>query len=143
MVPLGKVLFKGDVIHDVAVMGHHEAEGGVQLEGLGVLAPAAADRRVAGVADSDGPGQPLGVGGFEDVADQPVALLGVKTAVIGDDPGRVLAPVLDRQQSLVKVPEDLSVGPDTDNAAHGSTRLELYQIRRLISGLYNSSRRRI
>jgi hypothetical protein len=32
------------LVHDVSVVGHDDAEGRVDLEGLGVLAPAAADR---------------------------------------------------------------------------------------------------
>ena len=92
------------VIGHVAVVGHDDAEGRVELEGLGVLAAAAADRRVAGVADADRAREALDGLGREDVVDEAVALLGVEAAVEGDDAGRVLAAVLDGQQALVEVP---------------------------------------
>ena len=106
------------VVGHVAVVGHDDAEGRVDLEGLGVLVAAAADRRVAGVADAD---RPVEVGdglGREDVVDEAVALLRVEAAVEGDDPGRVLAAVLHGQQALVDVPDDGAVAPDADDPAH-------------------------
>ncbi len=50
---LEQLLLELAVIDDVAVVGHDDAERGVDQEGLGVLAPAAADRGVAGMADAD------------------------------------------------------------------------------------------
>ena len=97
------------VIDDVAVVGHDDAEGRVDLERLGVLPPAAADRGVAGVADADVPPEPFGVLRGEDVADEAVALLGVEAAVVGDDAGRVLAAVLDGQEPLVEIGEDVTI----------------------------------
>jgi hypothetical protein len=40
-------------------VGHDDAEGRIELKRLGVLAAAAADRRVARVADADRAGQVL------------------------------------------------------------------------------------
>ena len=118
MVFLEEGLFELGVVHDVAVVGHDDPEGRVDLEGLGVLAPAAADRRIAGMADADVAAQALGVLGGEDVPDEAVAFFGVETAVVGDDAGRILAAVLDGQQPLVKIGENVAVAVDTDDAAH-------------------------
>ena len=107
------------VVGHVAVVGHDDAEGRVELEGLGVLVAAAADRRVAGVADADRAAEVLDGLGGEDVVDEAVALFRVEAAVEGDDAGRVLAAVLDGQEALVEVPDHGAVAPDADDAAHG------------------------
>jgi len=105
---LEKELLELGVVHHVSVMGHDDAEGRVDLEGLGVFAAVTADRRVAGVADADLSLEALGVFDREDVADQTVAFFGVEAAVISDDAGRVLAAVLHGEQSLVEVAEDFA-----------------------------------
>ena len=119
MVLLEKLIAELPVIGHVAVVGHDDAEGRVELEGLGVLAAAAADRGVAGMADADRAAQVLDGLGGEDVVDEAVALFRVEAPVEGDDAGRVLAAVLDGQEALVEVPYHGAVAPDANDAAHG------------------------
>lgn len=118
MVFLEEELFELGVIDDIAVVGHDDPERRIDLEGLSVLAPAAADGGVAGVAEADVAGQALGMLGGEDISDQSVAFFCVEAAVVGDDAGRVLTPVLDSQQPLVEVTENVAVAEDTDHTAH-------------------------
>ena len=115
---LAKLFFELPVIRDVAVVGHDDAEGGVDLERLGVLASSAADRGIPGVADADRPPEALDILDGEDVTDEAVALLGVEAAVVRDDASRVLPPVLDGQQALVEVADDVIIAPDSDDSAH-------------------------
>ena len=115
---LEQLLLELAVIDDVAVVGHDDAERRVDQEGLGVLAPAAADRRIAGVPDADMPLEALRVLRREDVLDEAVPLLGVETAAVGDDAGRVLAAVLDGQQALVEIPENIRVAVNSPITPH-------------------------
>ena len=99
-------------------MGHDDAERGIDLERLGIFPSPPADRRVPGVADADVPRQAQKIISAEDVPNEAVPLLCVEATVVGDDSSRILPPVLDRQEPLVKVTEDIRVAEKTDDTAH-------------------------
>lgn len=55
---------------------------------------------------------------MEDVADHAVALLEMELAIVGDDTGGVLAPVLQQQQTVIEILNDITVAGDCNYAAH-------------------------
>jgi hypothetical protein len=99
-------------------VGHDDAKGGVDKEGLGILPASSSHGRITRVADPDGSAQSLRIGGIEDVVDKPVALLGVEAPVICDHAGGILSAVLDSQDALVQVLEHVFVAGDSYYAAH-------------------------
>src|SRR5262249_20846908 len=113
-----------------------------------VLAATRPDGRIADVAEAEVTLEALDVRRGEDVADQPLALLDVEPAVVvRDDPGRILAAVLDRDQAVVDLVDRVLGTDDADATAHrdvlrrgsqGSPRSESLsddQVRRRLAAL--------
>ena len=114
------------VIDDVSVVGHHDPEGRIDEERLGLIATVTADRRIPGVADPDISLQTFEVLFCEDIPYEAVSFFCVETSVIGYDPCRILTPVLNGQKSLIEIIEHKVVAMDSDYSAHG---LSLFRIR--------------
>ena len=119
----GEVAAQLLVVRHVAVVGHSDAERVIDRERLGVLAAAGTHRRVPHVPDAEMALESIEVGRREDIADQALALLDVKTAVVGHDPGRVLAAVLHRDEPVVDFLHRRRGTGDTDEATHCGTRI--------------------
>ncbi|MFM2065281.1 MAG: hypothetical protein RLZZ584_190 [Pseudomonadota bacterium] len=90
-------------VGDVAVVHQHQAEGRVDVEGLGLfLAVGVARRGVAHLAQADIARQRAHVAGAEDVAHHAARLVHEELgAARGDDAGGVLAAVLQQQQCVI------------------------------------------
>ena len=107
-------------VGDVPVVGHRDARREDHMERLDVLGDTRADGGIAHVADPELPLQAADVFSVEDVAHEPLAALHMERLGHRDDPRRVLAAVLDREQCVVNICEDVSsVGRvDPDEATH-------------------------
>jgi hypothetical protein len=107
-------------VDQVAVVGDGDrAARVVEQERLGVAQLGAAGGRVAGVADGRAPGQ-AGQGLLvEDVGDQAHADVAAQALVAGDQPGGLLAAVLQGVQAQVGQVGGLVVTMDAEDATHG------------------------
>jgi hypothetical protein len=108
-------------VDEVAVVRDRDrAPRVLHREGLGVLEVRGARRRVADVADGGAALQPREHVRREDVRDEPHLAVDVEAlAVGGDDPGRLLAAVLERVEPEVGVVRgvlELAEGPDPEDS---------------------------
>jgi len=78
------------------------AERMVDPKWLGIFNRAPANGRVAGVGDAHGAFQPGDVVFIKNIAYQSVAFFLVEMTVIGQDAGRILAAVLQGEQTVVE-----------------------------------------
>jgi len=106
------------VVGHVAVVGHHDSEGVVHREGLGVLPSPGTDGGIAHVAHPELSPEALEVGRGEDVPDETLPLLDVEMAIVGDDAGGVLPPVLDGEEPVVDLMDGRLGADDSDESAH-------------------------
>ena len=118
LVFIEKTLFEFVVVDDIPVVGHDDAERRIDEKRLGIVSSSAADRRITGVADAGMAFKTLKMLGCEDIPNQSVSLFGKKAAVIGDDAGRILAPMLNSQETLVEVFDGLVISENPNNATH-------------------------
>ena len=91
------------------------------MEGLGVFDFTAAQGRIADVTDPQVAAQPAHVALVEYLQYETAPLLDVEGVGERDDPGRVLAAMLDAQQAFVDLVGDVdAVGTvDADESTHG------------------------
>jgi hypothetical protein len=99
-------------------VGHDDSERRIDEKWLGIFPFSPADCGISSVADSNVSCKPLEVIRRENISDEPVSLFRVEMSVIGDDSGRILTPVLDRQEPLINVFEDVFVSQNSDDATH-------------------------
>src|SRR5471032_1013877 len=119
-VVLEHLFFELFPVGQVAVVGQGNAERRVDVERLRFLFAGRAGGRIAAVADARVALQRTHIAGAENVTHQAVGLVhGKHTAVIGRDPRRILAAVLQQQQSVVQQLIDRLMGNDADDATHG------------------------
>jgi hypothetical protein len=113
---------EGVRVGQVAVVHQHDAEGGIDVEGLGFfLAVGIAGRRVAHLPQAATPGQRAHVARAEDVAHHALGLVHEELAIqLRDDARSVLAPVLQQQQGVVDQLIDRRVADNADDSTHSS-----------------------
>jgi hypothetical protein len=109
-------------IGQVAVVHQHDAEGRIDIEGLGLLlAVGVAGRRVADLTEPAVARQGPHVARAEHVAHQALGLVHIELAfLLRDDARRVLPAVLQQQQRVVDQLIDRSVTDNTNNSTHRS-----------------------
>ena len=118
-----EVMLQGLGIGQVAVMGEDDAIGRIDVEGLGLGGTGGPGGGIADVPQAHVAAQLDHVAGVEDVPGQPRVLAQVElVALAGDDARRVLTPVLEDQQGVVKGLVDRTLTDDTDDTAHEPPR---------------------
>ncbi len=107
----------GEVDH-VAVVHHGQPEGVVHHDGLGVEHVAGAGGGVAHVTQAHRGGEAVQAAVAEHLGGQAQALAQVEGPVEGDDPGGILAPMLDSGQPLEQLPRHVAPAADAQDPAH-------------------------
>ncbi len=106
-------------IDQVAVVRQRDAVGRVDVERLRLVGAFRACGRVAHVGDADAALQQRHAALVEYIPHQAIGLLHAQAgAVGGSDAGRILATVLEDGQSVIKLPGDVLVADDSDDATH-------------------------
>ena len=105
-------------VGEVAVMRQCHPKGGVDEERLRFEFAAAAGGRVPHMADAHPTLQSCERTRVEDVAHHAVALLQMELVIVGDNPGSVLAAVLQHDQTVIEVLDDVAVAGDGDDSTH-------------------------
>ena len=90
-------------IGQIAVMGQHDAVGGIDVEGLGLGGADRPGGGVANMAHTHIAPELDHVAGAKDIPNQPSVFAQVEfVALAGDDPRRILAAVLEHKERVVE-----------------------------------------
>ena len=118
VVLIQQYLVQFHIVDDISVVRHDDPERRIDEKRLGILSSTSPYGWITGVADPDVAFKAFEVVQGENVSDQTVSLFCVEMPIVGNNPCRVLAPVLNRQEPLIQVFEDITVSVYPDNSAH-------------------------